>query len=109
MPVTCTIIPGEQHIWDVPVLINPKKPLPETGEIPTLDQLQAGLFFLMHQYTFRQCPKIAEKIVEHLAMLCNHPDISLLPSQYRLYASMINTWRARQGGSLTVCSSRSVH
>jgi hypothetical protein len=65
---------------------------------PDLDVLQAGLFFLMTQYTFRQCPRIADKIVEHLVMLCNHPQIALMPSQNHLFAKMINVWRARQFG-----------
>jgi len=70
----------------------------ENGEPdqPDLDVLQAGLFFLMTQYTFRQCPRIADKIVEHLVMLCKHPQIVLLPSQNHLFAKMINVWRARQ-------------
>jgi len=63
---------------------------------PDLDVLQAGLFFLMTQYTFRQCPRIADKIVEHLVMLCRHPQIVLMPSQNHLFAKMINVWRARQ-------------
>lgn len=62
---------------------------------PSLDSLQAGLFFLINQYTFRQCPKIAEKIVEHLDMLCRHSQIELLPAQNHLYSKMINLWRAR--------------
>lgn len=65
-------------------------------DLPDLDVLQAGLFFLMTQYTFRQCPAIADKIVEHLVMLCKHPQIVLLPSQNHLFAKMINVWRARQ-------------
>jgi len=65
-------------------------------EQPTLDVLQAGLFYLMTHYTFRQCPRIADKIVEHLVMLCNHPQIVLMPSQNHLFAKMINVWRARQ-------------
>lgn len=66
------------------------------SDLPDLDVLQAGLFFLMTQYTFRQCPGIADKIVEHLVMLCKHPQIVLLPSQNHLFAKMINIWRARQ-------------
>ena len=66
------------------------------SEQPTLDLLQAGLFYLITQYTFRQCPGIADKIVEHLTMLCNHPQIVLMPSQNQLFAKMINIWRARQ-------------
>lgn len=78
-------------------------------EQPTLDVLQAGLFYLMNQYTFRQCPEIAGKIVEHLRLLCNHPHIELLPSQGHLYARMINIWRARQLGSRLSMQNDSVH
>lgn len=66
------------------------------AEQPSLDILQAGLFYLMTQYSFRQCPHIAGKIVEHLTMLCEHPQIALMPSQNHLFARMINIWRARQ-------------
>ncbi len=65
-------------------------------EQPGLDVLQAGLFYLMTQYSFRNCPRIAEKVVEHLTLLCNHPQIGLLPAQNNLYARLINVWRARQ-------------
>jgi len=75
---------------------NNKQSMPQEDEQPTLDNLQAGLFFLMNQYTFHQSPKIAEKIVEHLNLLCNHPHIALLPTQNHLYARLLNIWRARQ-------------
>jgi len=78
-------------------------------EQPTLDVLQAGLFYLMTQYTFRQCPRIAEKIVEHLAMLCNHPQIVLLPSQNHLFAKTINIWRARQCNPADIETARNLH
>lgn len=79
------------------------------SEQPTLDTLQAGLFYLMMQYTFRQCPRIAEKIVEHLAMLCNHPQIILMPSQNYLFAKMINVWRARQIDSKSGVEAIQIH
>lgn len=60
-----------------------------------LDQLQAALYFLVTRYTSHPCPHIAERIVEHLVLLCNHPSIELLPIQHELYAKSINYWRSR--------------
>ena len=78
-------------------------------EQPTLDVLLAGLFYLMNQYTFHQCPRIADKVVEHLAMLCNHPQIVLMPSQNYLFAKMINVWRARQFGNKSGLDAMQLH
>lgn len=61
----------------------------------SLDQLQAGLFYLTTQYTLRPCPHIAERIVWQLEQLCHHPHIELLPNQKYLYSRSLNLWRGR--------------
>ena len=60
-----------------------------------IDQLQAGLFSLITQYVIRPCPHVAEKIVDHILFLYNHPYIDLLPAQRQVYAKLINHWRSR--------------
>lgn len=64
-------------------------------ETHSLDQLQAGLFYLTTQYTVRQCPHLAERIVWQLEQLCHHPHIELLPNQKYLYSRSLNLWRGR--------------
>lgn len=60
-----------------------------------IDQLQAGLFSLMTQYTVQPCPRVAEKIVDHILFLFNHPYIDLLPAQRQVYARLIKHWRSK--------------
>lgn len=61
---------------------------------PSLDTLQAALFYLTTQYSFHPCPIVAAAIVEHLTLLCNHPHIELIPAQNRVFAKLLNIWRA---------------
>lgn len=61
----------------------------------SFDNLQAGLFLLISQYTVKPCPHIAGQVVERLTMLCNHPQMAMFPNQSESYARMINFWRAQ--------------
>ena len=58
-----------------------------------LDQLQAALFYLMTQYSFSQCPKVAAEIVDHLNTMLRHPHMDLLPRQHGVLSSLLNHWR----------------
>jgi len=62
---------------------------------PGLDVLQATLCYLMDRYTYRPSEHLAAAVVEHLERLVHHPEIVLLPVQQRLYARLLNRWRAR--------------
>ena len=62
---------------------------------PSLDVLQAGLVYLMSRYAGEPCAGMAKAVVDQLTALCRHPQLSLLPVQGRLYASLLNEWRCR--------------
>ena len=62
---------------------------------PGLDVLQAALCYLMDCYTARPSERLAAAVVEQLGRLTHHPEIVLLPVQQRLYARLLNRWRAR--------------
>ena len=65
------------------------------GVDPSLDVLQAALCYLMDRYTDRPSGHLAAAVVEQLGRLVHHPEIVLLPVQQRLYARLLNRWRAR--------------
>jgi hypothetical protein len=69
-------------------------PAPDSAA-PSLDVLQAGLAYLMSRYAADPCPGIAAAVVDQLTALCRHPQMTLLPVQGRLYASLLNEWRCR--------------
>jgi len=58
-----------------------------------LDKLQAGLFYLMTQYTFNHSPTVAAEIVDQVNALLRHPHIELLPAQRAMLAAILNKWR----------------
>mgnify|MGYP001554132089 CR=1 FL=1 len=62
---------------------------------PALDVLQAGLVYLVSRYAAEPSSGIAAAVVDQLTALCRHPQMSLLPVQGRLYASLLNEWRCR--------------
>ena len=62
---------------------------------PGLDVLQAALCYLMDRYTDRPSEHLAAAVVDQLGRLMHHPEIVLLPVQRRLYARLLNRWRAR--------------
>ena len=62
---------------------------------PSLDVLQAGLACLISRYSADPSSGIAAAVVDQLTALCRHPQMSLLPVQGRLYASLLNEWRCR--------------
>ena len=62
---------------------------------PGLDVLQAALCYLMDRYADRPSERLAAAVVEQLGRLTRHPEIVLLPVQQRLYARLLNRWRAR--------------
>ena len=64
-------------------------------EWPSLDLLQASLFFLMNRYLHSPSDHTAAAVVEHLEQLNQHPEIALCPAQRQVYARLINDWRAR--------------
>jgi len=58
-----------------------------------IDQLQAGLFHLMTQYTFSHSAVVAAEIVDHVQRLLDHPHIELLPAQRGVLAGLLNKWQ----------------
>jgi len=76
---------------------------------PTLDVLQATLFYLMNRYTARPTVPLAAAVVDQLTALCGHPEIILLPIQRRLYARLLNEWRARAPVVSARCAAATLH
>ena len=60
-----------------------------------LEELQAGLFFLMNEYAGDPCCCIAEKIATKMERIRKHPLIEIVPDLQGQYARCINRWRAR--------------
>jgi len=65
------------------------------ADLPTLDLLQASLFFLMNRYVKQPQEPVARAIVDHLERLGRHPEIALCPVQREVFARLTNDWRWR--------------
>jgi len=73
-------------------------PKPRTNRAlptPSLDLLQATLFYLMNRYIKLPQETVAKAIVDHLEQLNEHPEITLCPAQREVYARLANDWRWR--------------
>ena len=70
----------------------------QTPEPEQIDQLQAGLFYLMTQYSFSHSPEVAAKVVEQLKTLLHHPHIDLMPVQHTILSTLLNQWRVHRCG-----------
>ena len=73
----------------------PKSQIHRSLPTPSLDLLQATLFYLMNRYVTLPQEAVARAIVGHLEQLNSHPEITLCPVQREVYARLANDWRWR--------------
>ncbi len=66
---------------------------PAQQDTPSLQTLQAALFYMMSHYSAHRCPRLASAIAEHLHMFASHPGNADCPMMRDICEKLFRYWR----------------